>query len=90
VRRDWPSSGGAGTGEATREGSFHLNPVWERKADLLRWSLIFLIVAIVAAALGLTVMAGTAAGIARLLFLVFFVLLVASAVAGAFHGRPPL
>ncbi len=64
--------------------------IWERKADMLNWTLIFLIVALVAAALGFTAIAGTAAGIAKMLFLVFLVLLVASAIAGAFRGRPPL
>jgi len=57
---------------------------------MLNWTLIFLVVALIAAALGFTAIAGTAAGIAKILFFVFLLLLLASAVAGAFRGRPPL
>jgi uncharacterized membrane protein YtjA (UPF0391 family) len=44
---------------------------------MLGWSLIFLIVALIAAALGFTGIAGAAAGIAQVLFWVFlFVFLI--------------
>ena len=56
---------------------------------MLRWSLTFLVVALIAAVLGLDAIAGTAARITPILFLIFLILLVASAVAGAFRGRPP-
>lgn len=55
---------------------------------MLRWSLIFLVVALAAAGLGVSAISGTATERARMLFLAFLVLLVASAVAGAFRGRP--
>jgi uncharacterized membrane protein YtjA (UPF0391 family) len=45
---------------------------------MLRWALIFLILAIIAGALGLGVVAGTAAWIARVLFIVFIVLFLIS------------
>lgn len=53
---------------------------------MLRWSLTFFIVAIVAGALGMTGVAGTAVGIAKVLFFIaiglFFVTLIAGLVAG--------
>lgn len=45
---------------------------------MLRYALIFLVVALVAALFGFVVVAGTAAWIARVLFLVFLVLFVVS------------
>ncbi len=54
-----------------------------------RWSLILLTVALIAALLGVTAIAGTAGGMARALFFAFLALLVASAFVGAAHGRPP-
>jgi uncharacterized membrane protein YtjA (UPF0391 family) len=54
---------------------------------MLRWALIFLIVALVAGALSLGAVAGTAAWIAKILFVVFIVLFLVSLVAGR---RPPV
>ncbi len=50
---------------------------------MLSWSIIFLIVALVAALLGFTTIAGAAIGIAKILFVVFLVLFVIS----LFFGR---
>ncbi len=55
---------------------------------MLRWSLILLVVALAAAVLGIGAISGTGMDKARILFLAFLVLLVASAVVGAFCGRP--
>lgn len=49
---------------------------------MLSWSITFLIIALVAAVLGFGVIAGTAASIAKVLFLVFLVLFVISLVTG--------
>ena len=49
---------------------------------MLSWALTFLIIALIAAVLGFGVVAGTAAMIAKLLFLVFLVLFVISLIAG--------
>ena len=49
---------------------------------MLSWSVTFLIIAIVAALLGFGLVAGTAATIAKLLFIVFLVLFVVSLVSG--------
>lgn len=40
---------------------------------MLRWSLVFLVLALVAAGLGFTAVAGAAAGIAQMLFWIFLV-----------------
>jgi uncharacterized membrane protein YtjA (UPF0391 family) len=64
-----------------------LNP--QSHTVMLRWALIFLIVALIAGVLGFGGIAGTAAEIARVLFFIFLVLLVISALFGAFRGRPP-
>ncbi|MBX3054756.1 MAG: DUF1328 domain-containing protein [Caldilineaceae bacterium] len=49
---------------------------------MLRWAVIFLVVALVAAVLGFGGIAGAAAGIAKLLFWVFVVLFVGSLLLG--------
>ena len=45
---------------------------------MLRWALIFLVVALIAGALGFGGIAGTSMGIAQILFFVFVVLFVVS------------
>jgi uncharacterized membrane protein YtjA (UPF0391 family) len=55
--------------------------------NMLGWALTFLIVALIAAALGFGVVAGTAASIAKILFIVFLALFLISLVAPRF--RPP-
>jgi uncharacterized membrane protein YtjA (UPF0391 family) len=54
---------------------------------MLRWALLFLLVAIVAAAFGFGGIASDAAWIARILFFIFLVLFVVSLVVG--RGSPP-
>ena len=54
---------------------------------MLRWALIFLLVALVASVFGFWQLEGTAMWIARVLFLVFIVLFIVSLVMGR---RPPL
>ncbi len=49
---------------------------------MLSWALTFLIIALIAGVLGFGVIAGTAAYIAKICFLVFLVLFVISLVAG--------
>jgi len=50
--------------------------------SMLYWSLMFLLIAIVAGALGLWVVAGTAASIAKILFVIFMVLFLVSLITG--------
>lgn len=57
---------------------------------MLRWIITFLVIALIAGALGFGGVAGTATDIARTLFYIFLVLLVVSLLIGAFRGRPPV
>ncbi|HMO41742.1 MAG TPA: DUF1328 domain-containing protein [Phenylobacterium sp.] len=54
---------------------------------MLSWALVFLVVALIAGLLGFTSIAGTAIGIAQILFFVFLVLFVVSAVVHMVRGR---
>lgn len=54
---------------------------------MLQWALIFLVVALIAAVLGFGGLAGTAIGIAKILFFVFLVLFLVSAVMHLLRGR---
>ncbi|GGH19804.1 UPF0391 membrane protein [Alsobacter metallidurans] len=56
---------------------------------MIRWAIIFLVVALIAAALGFGGVAGTAMEGAKLLFYVAIVLFVISAVVGLMRGRRP-
>lgn len=49
---------------------------------MLYWALMFLLIALVAGALGFGVVAGTAAWIAKVLFVVFLVLFIVSLIGG--------
>ena len=55
---------------------------------MLSWAITFLIIALVAAVLGFGGLAGTAVGIAKLLFFVFLVLFVVSLLMG--RRTPPV
>ena len=54
---------------------------------MLSWALTFLVIALIAAALGFGGVAGAATGIAQILFFVFLVLFVISLLAGGLR-RP--
>ena len=54
---------------------------------MLRWSLIFLVVALIAAVFGFGGIAASAVGIARILFTIFIVLFVVSLLVGLISGR---
>lgn len=60
-----------------------------RSHVMLTWTLIFLVIALIAGALGFSGVSGAAQGIARVLFLIFLIGLVVSLVLGlvnGFHG----
>jgi len=57
--------------------------------DMLRYALIFFIVAIVAAIFGFSGIAGSLAGIAKILFYIFVAVFVISLVMGLIQGRKP-
>jgi len=58
----------------------------KREVFMLSWTLIFLIVALIAGALGFTGVAGAAVGIARVLFTIFIILFLATLVFGLVRG----
>ena len=57
---------------------------------MLGWAATFLVIALVAAALGFGGIAGTSAGIAQVLFFVFIVLFLVTLIARALRGKPPI
>ncbi len=56
---------------------------WETLITMLRWTLTFLVIAIVAGVLGFTGISSAAAGIAKVIFFIFLALLVGSILFGA-------
>ena len=54
---------------------------------MLRWSLIFLLFGLISAFLGFTTVAGTAIGIAQILFYIFAALFVLTLLVGLFSGN---
>jgi uncharacterized membrane protein YtjA (UPF0391 family) len=56
---------------------------------MLGWSLTFFVLALIAAIFGFTGIAVSMAGVARILFFVFLVLLIVSALARALRGHSP-
>jgi uncharacterized membrane protein YtjA (UPF0391 family) len=58
----------------------------QRRPPMLHWSLVFLVIALIAAVFGFTGIAATSAGIARILFGVFLILFLISFVSQFLHG----
>ncbi|HET6468738.1 MAG TPA: DUF1328 domain-containing protein [Geminicoccaceae bacterium] len=56
---------------------------------MLYWSLVFLVIALVAAVFGFTGIADTSAGISKILFMVFLALFVISLIIGLMTGTSP-
>jgi uncharacterized membrane protein YtjA (UPF0391 family) len=54
---------------------------------MLSWAVFFLVIALIAAVLGFGGIAGTAVGIAKLLFFVFLIIFVISLIMGVTRGR---
>lgn len=57
---------------------------------MLSWALSFLVIALIAAALGFGGIAGTSAGIAKILFFIFIALFVISLIARLMNGKSRL
>lgn len=69
-----------------------LTPQWissrdRRRCFMLKWALIFLVVALIAGALGFTGVAGAAASIAKILFWLFIAVCVLLFLAAVFVGK---
>jgi uncharacterized membrane protein YtjA (UPF0391 family) len=56
---------------------------------MLRWALIFFVVALIAAVFGFGGIAASAVGIARILFSVFILLFLISLIVGLVSGKSP-
>jgi uncharacterized membrane protein YtjA (UPF0391 family) len=69
----------SGTAQLAARFAADLNPL---ETDMLKWALIFLVIALIAGALGFTGVAGAAMGIAKFLFFIFLVLFVLFLVLG--------
>jgi len=54
---------------------------------MLNWAVTFLVIALIAALLGFTSIAGASIGIAKILFFIFLILFVVSLAGNAFRGR---
>jgi len=54
---------------------------------MLNWALVFLVIALIAAALGFGGIAATASGIAQILFYIFLVLFLVSLITGLIRRR---
>lgn len=61
----------------------------KEEAHMLRWAVVFLIVAIIAAIFGFGNIAGTATEIAKILFYVFLVIFLVSIVMHLMGGKGP-
>ena len=76
-----------------QEGTLQVLRIAERAVPLsveesmLRWAMIFAIIALVAAVLGFGGIAATAAGFAKILFYIFVALFLVALVAGLAAGR---
>ena len=60
-----------------------------KTTNMLHWTITFLILALVAGLLGFTTIAGASFGIAKVLFVVFLVLLLVSFFSNALRGKAP-
>jgi uncharacterized membrane protein YtjA (UPF0391 family) len=64
-----------------------LDSIKEVVAMLLKWALIFFVIALIAAAFGFTGIAAGAAGIAKILFYLFLLMFAVLLIAGLIVGR---
>jgi uncharacterized membrane protein YtjA (UPF0391 family) len=79
---------GTSSGVSCLDGAcFLVRQDW--RFDMLYWALVFLVVALIAGALGFGGIAGASAGIAKILFFIFLVLLVISLVTHVMRGSAP-
>jgi uncharacterized membrane protein YtjA (UPF0391 family) len=72
-----------------RETDLRYRDAVQRRNNMFGWALTFLVVALIAAVLGFGGIAGTAMGIAKLIFVVAIILFVISLVYGLISGRRP-
>jgi uncharacterized membrane protein YtjA (UPF0391 family) len=68
--------------EAQGRGDESISLSDDGRITMLSWAITFLVIALIAAALGFGGLAGTAAGFAKILFFVFLVMFVVSLIMG--------
>jgi uncharacterized membrane protein YtjA (UPF0391 family) len=68
--------------EAQGRGDESISFSKDGRITMLSWAITFLVIALIAAALGFGGIAGTAAGFAKILFFVFLVMFVVSLIMG--------
>jgi uncharacterized membrane protein YtjA (UPF0391 family) len=72
------------------EGSkFHLRQQYSEDRSMLRWAIIFFIIALVAAVLGFGGISGMSFEIAKFIAIIAVILFVVSLVVGGMRGRGP-
>jgi len=72
------------------EGSkFHLRQQYSKDRSMLRWAIIFFIIALVAAVLGFGGISGMSFEIAKFIAIIAVILFVVSLVVGGMRGRGP-
>jgi uncharacterized membrane protein YtjA (UPF0391 family) len=69
--------------------SSSLNPNLE-ETDMLKMAIVFLVIALIAGVFGFGGIASASAGMAKIVFGIFLVLFLISALMGALKGRAPL
>jgi uncharacterized membrane protein YtjA (UPF0391 family) len=69
--------------------SSRLNPNLQEN-DMLKMAIVFLVIALIAGAFGFGGIASASAGMAKIVFGIFLVLFLISALMGALKGRAPL
>jgi uncharacterized membrane protein YtjA (UPF0391 family) len=82
-----------GDAEQTLSQQPNFHTITGRAFVMLRWAIVFLVVAIIAAIFGFGGIAGDAAWIAKVLFVVFLILMIVSFIFGGLRGRggvPPV
>jgi uncharacterized membrane protein YtjA (UPF0391 family) len=65
-------------------------PIFLKENTMLRWALLFLIIALIAGALGLYPIAAIGSQLAWILFVVFLVLFLVSLISGGMRSGPPI
>jgi uncharacterized membrane protein YtjA (UPF0391 family) len=68
--------------EAQGRGDESISSSDDGRITMLSWAITFLVIALIAAALGFGGIAGTAAGFAKILFFVFLIMFVVSLIMG--------
>jgi uncharacterized membrane protein YtjA (UPF0391 family) len=81
-----PNRAASGSGAFPRAARYRLER-FQRETRMLRWAFLFLIIGLIAGALGFGGVAGASIGIAKMLFFVFLIVFLVLLVAGLTVAR---